>query len=410
VNGRVDQITVFFANFTNVTFGADTRVPVPRAEATVAASSTAFQEEVLVRYEAAVSADVATGARAEFQRRWALLAAGYPTDALGRLGARTCAEVKAAVFNTQIAIINAVVEGLIASSFQSYKDFRAALANHAASLAAQIDANAEPIKIAEANLVVQIDIATQRAVELEFFIAIREQKLREAIVKFVNASLEYFRAVDAQATAAVLTEKKAIAEEAFVAWATAHIIYNRSIRWRELFRAEAEALRARINKAIEDLRNAIRQAWADVVTAVAAWFQKTQEEIRARVAAALEAIRCDTAAATVTFNKNDGEATFTASYAGIVCYDTSRSADELRAFACGALRAQFVTEIGTTDATAYGCVAVASKKRDALQTGETMDVTINGAAPPEPAPGPQSSGVSITACFLLLLLSVLLHF
>jgi hypothetical protein len=324
-----------------------------------------------------------------------------------------CAEVKATVYYIAIATVNSIVDKFVSDIWTAYQKWVGDLRTYQAALKAEVEANADPLKIFEAQIVIETGAAIQRLYEHGFHIALREQQWREAGVLLVNTTLDYIKAVNAAATADVLAVKRAAAKEAYIAWARSFVVLQRAYRWRESFQAEAEIIKQRIEAAIAQLEQNIRQAWVDARAKIIEWYRQEIEKIRERINAALENIRCDAGAAEVVVTEGDN--TFRVEYKGIVCYDTSVTDEQRRAIACAALKAQLITEAGATvDLRAYACVAINSAKRQ----GQGMDVTIDGAEPPPPPPGapnaptgnPTASGVSITACFLILLISVLFHF
>jgi hypothetical protein len=399
-------VAAAFANFTAVTDASP--LPSPkRVDIAAADTAAAFKEKLYLSYDVTVSAELTTAARDEATRRIeALIAAYVALNPLDRGLGRLCAETAAGLFYIQVGVVQAVVDGVIVAVFTAHRDWVTALANLQTALQAKVDAG-DTLGILTQQLVIEAQNAVRRDGEIKFYAAMAEQDFRLKASIAVNKTLEYVRKIDegANVTAATLEEFKQAAITAHAEFYVAYQKWLRALRWVAEWNVEAAAIRARIEAAKERLAAAVKETWDAVKARIQEWFTKAEAYIRERIAAALENFRCDAGAVTATATTNN-DGSVTVKYVGIVCYDTTRTVDELRAFACGALKAQFVSEVGTTDVSAYGCVAVAAKKRGLLQTGQPLDVTITGQDPGTPAP---SSGVSITACFLLLLFCIIFH-
>jgi hypothetical protein len=427
VVGTVDAVVVFFGTFSNRT--DDARLPPSRnVELDAAVDAASFAERIRANFATETSLDLRVLAETEAAQRLESFLASYPVDVTLRISASACLETKRLAFQIAVTTLDEAVRSVLEATFQARRSFLANLRLLTETLLQRVASN-DTLAIVRQNLLIEAANVNERDIEVRFFVQLAEQSFRRRGDDAANKTVELIRRIQANDTVTTIDEFRRAARNA------SRDFFVEEARWRqaktfiEQLAAQAAERRAALQAAEERLISAIRETWETIRTRMEAWFNQELAKIRERIAAALQNIECDATGATATFTRN-ADGTIRVAYGGIVCYDATRTPDQLRDFACAALRAHLVSEVGTVDLRAYGCAAVVTKKR---ATQSTLAVIIDGSdpatLPPPPgsppyvpgappyvpgsppyAPPYQSSGVSITAYFLILLFSLLVHF
>jgi ElaB/YqjD/DUF883 family membrane-anchored ribosome-binding protein len=246
--------------------------------------------------------------------------------------------------------------------------------------------------------------AQQRVTDLGFYIAYREQLLRNDTSTAAQAVADYYNAL-ATATTADRAAVVAALEKVIADW-----VILRRANWLNIrIAAEIEQLKADLNANLEKLRQQIEEniriAWEETKAAIRAYIETKLEQLRNAIADALSRIRCDVGQVTIVYQDGaDGRASITIT--GLVCYATDKNDEEIKAFACASLRALIATQVGVTRIDAYSCVSQLKRSlQDPSQTSGTY--VIQGQDPNPPAPS--SSSTLVVGLFLTLFFA-LFHF
>jgi hypothetical protein len=381
--------------------------PLPRDYNADVSNNDQYTAVIVANFQGAdfaFSVDLRTAIAAEAERRlaaadteWNALSAVDKTGAVA-----LCLNPGVAIFVGLLQAQEAIVRGLLDAALVTFRAYLLSLKLLIDQVADLANAN-DVLAIAAKQILIASARAQQRAVDLGFYVAYREQVLRNDTVLAAQAVAAYYNALATGAqtdrAAVVAALDKVIAD-----W----VLLRRS-RWlQERISAEIEQLKTDLAANLEKLRKQveenIRIAWEETKQAIRDWINLKLEQLRNAIAEALSRIRCDVGAVTIQYADNaDGRATVT--IGGLVCYATDKTDEEIKLFACASLRALFSTNVGVTRIEAYTCVS--QLKRSLLDASATTGTYVIQGQDPNP-PVTSSSSALVAGLFLALL--ALFHF
>jgi uncharacterized protein (DUF2267 family) len=333
-----------------------------------------------------------------------------------------CLDARRIAITTTVTTITDAARRLLEAYFTAFKELQVLIAAHLERIKTLVEAN-DALGIATARIEFEAVRAGQALHDGEYFAKEAEQRLHEAIGR-ANVKLRDYLDILARtvSTEVERTEARAAVRAEVIIVIRGHIEIRRIAALRERLAAAIEHIRAELIATKTRIEGAAAIEWREARAGLVAHFEATAEriaEIRRRIAAALEGVRCDVTTATFEA-KTEGDATtglVRVQFRGIKCF-ADLAVDAVRERVCASLKAYILTEAAAVRAQAYTCFAVGAK-RGLEQT--TFDTDVVGQDPqstapispptgsPPPPAAPASGSAPIVACIVLLLLSLLFH-
>jgi hypothetical protein len=319
----------------------------------------------------------------------------------------TCITTRAIVFGTTLETIRLTVEGYLELYFQAFTGYQVAVEAYFDGWVAVVEGHNAATIIAE-DLKRQTLTLTQAVKDIQFYVANTEQKVRLDIVAAAETGHAWLQA-EASADAQ-LAAKRAAAKASIEAVIIARVNLRRAGELKIAYEAYLNEKKAELEAAADAVEAKINRAWAEARAELILAFENAAAKIeqwRMEFADRLAGIQCDTSALTITA-VTEGDAV-RIQFRGFVCY-SDRPEAEVKSIVCASAEAYILVNGALIRADAYGCQTVTQKRSLEQGGGTAVDADVVGSDPgttPEPT---TSNSVSVVACFLLLLLSVLFHF